>query len=42
MANEILNHPSRDEILECHIYRYFQDERIPWVIEKLEKIQVIE
>jgi predicted nucleotidyltransferase len=38
MSNEILNHPSRNEIIECHINPFSVDERREIVIEKLNEI----
>lgn len=38
MSNEILNHNSRNEIIECHINPYTADERREIVIEKLKEI----
>jgi predicted nucleotidyltransferase len=38
MSNEILNHSSRNEIIECHINPFTVDERREIVIEKLEEI----
>lgn len=38
MSNEILNHPSRNEIIECHINPYTVHERRAFVIEKLNEI----
>ena len=39
MTKEILDDPYTEENIGCHIYHYFQDERIPVVIEKLNKIK---
>jgi len=38
MSKEILNHPSRNEIIECHINPYTVDERRAIVIEKLNEL----
>ncbi|MEQ8909526.1 MAG: nucleotidyl transferase AbiEii/AbiGii toxin family protein [Vicingaceae bacterium] len=38
MSNEILNHSSRNEIIECHINPFTVDERRDIVIGKLEEI----
>lgn len=38
MANYILNHPSRNDIISGHINPYTSAERTPMVIEKLERI----
>ena len=38
MSNEILNHPSRNEIIECHINPYTVGERRDIVIEKLNEL----
>ena len=38
MSNEILNHPSRNEIIECHINPFTVDERREIVIEKLNEL----
>ncbi len=38
MGNEILNHPSRNEIIECHINPYTAEERREIVINKLNEI----
>jgi hypothetical protein len=38
MSDEILNHSSRNEIIECHINPFTVDERRDIVIEKLEEI----
>ncbi|MEX1003615.1 MAG: hypothetical protein WDZ35_15965 [Crocinitomicaceae bacterium] len=38
MSNEILNHSSRNEIVECHINPFTTDERRDIVIKKLEEI----
>ena len=39
MSNEILNDPYAEENIECHIYHYFQDERIPVIMDKLDQIK---
>lgn len=39
MSNEILNHSSRNEIIECHINPFTISERRDIVIEKLEEIR---
>lgn len=38
LSQEILNHPFRDEIIECHINPYTAQERKAIIIEKLEAI----
>lgn len=38
MGNEILNHPSQNEIIECHINPYTAEERREIVINKLNEI----
>lgn len=38
MSNEILKHPSRNEIIECHINPFTVDERRAIVIEKLNEL----
>jgi len=38
MSNEILSHPSRNEIIECHINPYTMKERRKLIIKKLEQI----
>lgn len=38
MSNEILNHHSRNEIIECHLNPFTTDERREIVIEKLNEI----
>ncbi len=38
MANEILQHPSKNEIIECHINPYTAKERATLIVEKLQKI----
>ena len=38
MSKEILSHPSRNEIIECHINPFTLEERKKLVISKLEKI----
>jgi len=38
MSNEILNHSSRNEIIECHLNPFTVDERRDIVIEKLNKL----
>ena len=42
MSEEILSHPSRDEIIECHINPFTAKERKNLIISKLEKILEIE
>ncbi len=42
MSWEILNHPSRNEIIECHINPFFIGERRDIVIRKLEEILKLE
>lgn len=42
MSEEILIHPSRNEIIECHLNPFTADERRGIVIGKLEKIKAIE
>ena len=38
MSREILNHPSRNEIIECHINPFTANERREMVVEKLKRI----
>lgn len=38
MSNEILNHTSRNEIIECHINPFTAEERTKLVVNKLEKM----
>jgi hypothetical protein len=38
MSDKILSHPSRNEIIECHINPYTASERRALVIEKLASI----
>lgn len=38
MSSEILTHPSRNEIIECHINPFTREERTKLIIEKLQKI----
>jgi hypothetical protein len=42
MCNEILSHPSRNEIIECHINPFTANERKELIIEKLKKIEDID
>ena len=42
MCNEILSHPSRNEIIECHINPFTANERKELIIEKLKKIEGID
>ena len=42
MCNEILSHPSRNEIIECHINPFTAIERKELIIEKLKKIEDID
>ncbi len=42
MSSEILTHPSRNEIIECHINPFTREERTKFVIEKLQKIVELE
>lgn len=38
MSDEILNHSSRNEIIECHINPFTVDERRDIIIEKLNEL----
>jgi hypothetical protein len=38
MSEEILYHPSRNEIIECHINPYTMQDRRKLIIKKLEQI----
>lgn len=39
MANSILSHPSKDEIIECHLNPFTAKERKQLIMDKLQKIQ---
>lgn len=41
MASEILQNPSRNEIIECHMNPFTANERITMIIDKLNKIKSI-
>jgi predicted nucleotidyltransferase len=41
ICKEILQHPSRDEIIECHLSPFTMEERRKIIIAKLEKILVL-
>jgi hypothetical protein len=38
MCKEILSHPSKNEIIECHLNSYTMEERRKLIENKLEKI----
>jgi len=38
MANYILNHPSKDEIIECHLNPFTAQERKQLILNRLKKI----
>ncbi|MGM0581881.1 MAG: hypothetical protein ACQETL_14440 [Bacteroidota bacterium] len=38
MSNEILSHPSRNEIIECHINPFTVEERRKIIVDKLNEL----